>query len=219
MSVPSVKFCGLTRRADALLADSLGAEYGGVILAPGGKRSVTAAAAATLFAGLGVTRVGVFVDAGVDEIRRAAEIAGLQVLQLHGSESPAEVAALRSEGRWSVWKAVRPRTASEFCEALDRYGEELDAFLLDGWSPSAAGGTGARFPWEEIAPYRDDIPASVSLAVAGGLGVDSVARAIALLRPQIVDVSSGVESAPGVKDPAAMPAFLEAVRRAVPAFQ
>jgi phosphoribosylanthranilate isomerase len=215
MTAPSVKFCGLTRRADARLAASLGAGYGGVILAPGGKRSITPAAAAELFRELPLTRVGVFVDAGLDEVRRAAEVAGLDVLQLHGSEPPSEVAALRAEGRWKVWKAVRPRSAAELREALELYRSGADALLLDGWSACAPGGTGARFPWEEISAYRDEVPRSLAVVVAGGLTPGNVERAIALLRPDVVDVSSGVESAPGVKDPAAMPAFLEAVRRAV----
>jgi phosphoribosylanthranilate isomerase len=214
MSAPAVKFCGLTRRVDARLAASLGAAFGGVILAPGGKRSITPAAAAELFRDLPLTRVGVFVDAGLDEVRRAAEDAGLHVLQLHGSEPPAELEALRAEGRWKVWKAVRLRSAAELRDAIERYRADADALLLDGWSASAAGGTGARFPWEEISVCRDDVPDALDLVVAGGLTPANVERAIALLRPAIVDVSSGVESAPGVKDPAAMPAFLEAVQRA-----
>lgn len=214
MTAPAVKFCGLTRRPDALLADSLGAGFGGVILAPGGKRSVTPEAAAELFRGLSLARVGVFVDAGPDSVRRAADTADLQVVQLHGSEPPSDVAALRDEGRWSVWKAIRPRSAAEFRESLARYAACADALLLDGWSATAAGGTGARFPWEEIAGCRDEIPDSLPLVVAGGLAPDNVERVIALLRPSVVDVSSGVEIAPGVKDPVAMPAFLEAVHRA-----
>jgi phosphoribosylanthranilate isomerase len=214
MSAPAVKFCGLTRREDARLAASLGAVYGGVILASGGKRSVTPGAAAEIFLDLPLTRVGVFVDAGLDEVRRAADEAGLHVLQLHGSEPPALLAALQAEGRWAVWKAVRPRSAAELRESIERYRSDADALLLDGWSAAAAGGTGARFPWEEIAACRDEIPDSLALVVAGGLTPGNVERAITLLRPAVVDVSSGVESAPGVKDPAAMPAFLEAVHRA-----
>ena len=157
---PSIKFCGLTRRADARLAASLGASYGGVILAAGGKRSITPAAAADLFRDLSLTRVGVFVDAGLDEVRHAADEAGLDVLQLHGSEPPAELAALRAEGRWKVWKAVRPRSAAELRDALELYRLDADALLVDGWSASAPGGTGSRFPWEEISAHRDEIPDS-----------------------------------------------------------
>jgi phosphoribosylanthranilate isomerase len=211
-----VKFCGLTRREDALRADSLGARYGGVILAPGGKRSVSPEAAGALFAGTTLSRVGVFVDASVESVARDASLVGLDVLQLHGSETPESIDALREVGEWTIWKAIRPRSASDFLEALGRYGAVADALLLDGWSPSAAGGTGTRFPWEEVAGVLSFLPTSIGLVVAGGLGPTNVAQAISLLRPAVVDVSSGVESAPGVKDPAAMAAFIEAVRHAVP---
>lgn len=210
----AVKFCGLTRREDALRADSLGARYGGVILAPGGKRSVAPDLARALLAGTTLSRVGVFVDAGVETVLHDAEVVGLDVLQLHGGETPETIAALREAGEWTIWKAVRPRSASDFLEALDRYGGVADALLLDGWSPTAAGGTGASFPWEEIAGVLSFLPPSIGLVVAGGLGPSNVARAISLLRPAAVDVSSGVESAPGAKDPAAMAAFIEAVRHA-----
>lgn len=210
----AVKFCGLMRREDALRADSLGARYGGVILAPGGKRSVAPDLARALLAGTTLSRVGVFVDAGVETVLHDAEVVGLDVLQLHGGETPETIAALREAGEWPIWKAVRPRSASDFLEALDRYGGVADALLLDGWSPTAAGGTGASFPWEEIAGVLSFLPPSIGLVVAGGLGPSNVARAISLLRPAAVDVISGVESAPGAKDPAAMAAFIEAVRHA-----
>jgi phosphoribosylanthranilate isomerase len=208
----AVKFCGLTRREDALRADSLGARYGGVILAPGGKRSVTPDAAGALLAGTTLSRVGVFVDAPAETIARDAAVVGLDVLQLHGSETPETIDALREAGEWTIWKAIRPRSASDFLEALDRYGTVADALLLDGWSPAAAGGTGTSFPWDEVAGVLAFLPPSIGLVVAGGLDPSNVGRAISLLRPAVVDVSSGVESAPGAKDPAAMAAFIEAVR-------
>lgn len=217
MAEVRVKICGLTRREDAQLAAAAGAAHGGVILAAGGKRSVTPQHAAGLFDGLPLSRVGIFVDAPLDQIRRAADAAGLHVLQLHGSESPDLVRSLRAEGRWRVWKAVRPRSAAEMLEAVERFGSELDGLLLDGWSAAAPGGTGARFPWEEVAGHRDQLPAGVELIAAGGLHASNVARAIELLRPSVVDVSSGVESAPGVKDPHAIPAFVAAAARARPA--
>lgn len=209
---PEVKICGITSRGDAEVATRAGAEYLGAILAPGGKRTVTPAAAAACFEGLPARRVGVFVDAGADTLRRDAEAAGLHVLQLHGSEAPVLLRALRAEGRWILWKAVRPRSAEEFREAVERYGEVVDALLLDGWSPDAHGGTGARFPWEEVAQCRNLLPAGVSLVVAGGLRPDNVSRAVELLRPDVVDVSSGVEDAPGVKSHDAVRRFVAAVR-------
>jgi phosphoribosylanthranilate isomerase len=217
MSEVRVKICGLTRREDAQLADAAGAAHGGVILAPGGKRSVTPQHAAGLFQGLSLSRVGIFVDADLDHVRRAADAAGLHVLQLHGAEPLQLVRSLRAEGRWRVWKAVRPRSGAELLEAVERFGSELDGLLLDGWSAAAPGGTGARFPWEEVAAHRDQVPAAVELIAAGGLHPRNVTRAIELLRPSVVDVSSGVESAPGIKDPDAVPAFVAAAARARPA--
>jgi phosphoribosylanthranilate isomerase len=212
MSTPLIKFCGLTRRSDAELAAEAGAAYGGAILAPGGKRSITPEAAAVLFADLALTRVGVFVDASVDEMRRAAETARLDVLQLHGSESPAVAATLREEGGWTVWKAVRLRDPDELARALADYAGAVDGLHVEGWSPLAPGGTGTSFDWDALAARRELIPGSLSFVVAGGLTPDNVARAAALLRPDVLDVSSGVELSPGVKDPAAIRAFVAAVR-------
>ncbi|HET7322459.1 MAG TPA: phosphoribosylanthranilate isomerase [Longimicrobiaceae bacterium] len=210
----AVKICGLRRREDAERAAALGADYGGVVLAPGGKRSILPEDAGRVLQGLPLRRVGVFVDASADEVARAAEVVGLQVLQLHGEEPPEALRALRAEGRWEVWKAVRPRSAEELSVAVERYADVADALLLDGWSASAPGGTGSRFPWEVVAAERDSLPSGLALVAAGGLTPANVAEAIALLRPDVVDVSSGVESAPGVKDAAALSAFLSAARAA-----
>ncbi|HEV2150635.1 MAG TPA: phosphoribosylanthranilate isomerase, partial [Longimicrobiaceae bacterium] len=208
-----LKVCGITRRADAEAAAAEGAAYLGVVLAPGGKRTVGAEAAGELLAGLGVLRVGVFVDAGAEELRRAGEAAGLDVLQLHGDEPPELLRELRAEGRWRVWKALRPRAGDEFRSGVERYAADADALLLDGFSPGAHGGTGVRFPWEEVAALRGLLPDGVPLVAAGGMRAENVARAVALLRPDVVDVSSGVESAPGIKDPRALREFAAALRR------
>jgi phosphoribosylanthranilate isomerase len=214
MTAVGVKICGLTRRPDAELVAASGAHYGGVILAPGGRRSITPGAAAALFDRLPLRRVGVFVDAPPSELVAAAETAALDVLQLHGEESPEAAAALRRDGRWAVWKAIRPRSASEYLRELGRYADSVDGILLDGWSPDAPGGTGSRFPWEEVAAHLGDFPRSLHLIVAGGLTPESVAAAVELLHPAVVDVSSGVEEAPGRKSSAAVSAFLAAVRGA-----
>jgi phosphoribosylanthranilate isomerase len=212
-AAPRLKVCGITRRADAEAAAEAGAAYLGVVLAPGGKRTVAAEAAGDLLAGLGVLRVGVFVDADAEELRRAGETAGLDVLQLHGDEPPELLRELRAEGRWAVWKALRPRGGEEFRAGVERYAMDADALLLDGFSPRAHGGTGARFPWEEVAALRGTLPDGVPLVAAGGMRADNVAQAVALLRPHVVDVSSGVESAPGIKDPVAIREFAAALRR------
>ena len=99
---------------------------------------------------------------------------------------------------------------------MERYAAHADALLLDGFSAAAHGGTGARFPWEEVAALRGIVPAGVPLVAAGGMRAGNVARAVALLRPEVVDVSSGVESAPGIKDPEAIREFAAALRRPSP---
>ena len=213
MSTPRVKICGLTRRSEAEGAASSGAAYGGVILAGGWKRSVAPETAAELFDGLPLLlRVGVFVDAPIEEMRRAAETVRLDVLQLHGSESPETVAALRESGSWAIWKAIRLRDPEELARAVDEYAGVVDGLHLDGWSPDAPGGTGTSFDWDGLAARRESVPDSIDLIVAGGLNPSNVARAAALLRPTVVDVSSGVELSPGVKDPAAVAAFVVAAR-------
>ncbi len=211
-STPQIKVCGLTRRADAALAEAAGADHLGVILAPGYGRSVSAAAAAALFSETRARRIGVFVNAPLDDLIRDAEAAGLDGVQLHGDEEPAYVRALRLHGSWTVWKVIRPRGAAEFAASADRFAADADGLLLDGWSAAARGGTGTAFPWDEVAAERDRLPAGLPLAIAGGLRPDNVRRAIDLLRPDVVDVSSGVESAPGVKDADTLRAFVAAVR-------
>jgi phosphoribosylanthranilate isomerase len=133
------------------------------------------------------------------------------VVQLHGAESPEIAAALR-EGGWTVWKAIRLREPEELARAVDEYGAAVDGLLLEGWSPVAPGGTGTSFDWEALAARREEMPDSISLILAGGLNPGNVARAASLLRPAVVDVSTGVEHSPGLKDPAAVAAFVAAAR-------
>ena len=214
MKPVAVKICGLTRRPDAELAAASGARFGGVILAPGGRRSISHADAAAIFEGLPLRRVGVFVDAGRDDVLRAAELVRLDVIQLHGEEAPELAAELREDAVREVWKALRPRDAAELLAGLERYAGVIDGVLLDGWSADAPGGTGARFPWSEIAEHRHRIDPAVRFVVAGGLSPANVANAIEILRPDVVDVSSGVEESPGIKSATAVPSFLAAVQHA-----
>jgi phosphoribosylanthranilate isomerase len=205
---PLIKICGLMRRGDAIAAAEAGATYGGVILAPGRSRSMDLAGAADLFRGVSLQRVGVFVDEEPDRVRRAIERVRLDVVQLHGDESPEAAAALKNPGS-TIWKALRPRSADEFLEGVARFSGAVDGILLDGWSPDAHGGTGASFSWEEVAPQLSAVPDDVDLIVAGGLTPGNVARATRLLRPRVVDVSSGVESKVGEKDHRLIRAFVD----------
>lgn len=205
MSVPSraevrVKICGICRPEDAGLAAVAGADYIGVILAPGYARTRSTTEAAAIFrAAPGVARVGVFVDAELGQMIEAASRLELDVLQLHGDEAPELAAVVRGAGGWEVWKAVRPRDGEEFIDGVAAYAGVVDAILLDGWSGAGAGGTGTRFPWDAVAAERDRLPAGARLVVAGGLDPDNVGTAVARLRPDIVDVSSSVEESIGVK--------------------
>jgi phosphoribosylanthranilate isomerase len=212
---PAVKVCGLMRPQDALAAVEAGADYLGVILAPGGKRTVTAERANVILGSLDARRVGVFVDADEAELRAAGAAAGLHVLQLHGDEPPELADRMRAAG-YEVWKAVRVRRADDVAAAAERYAGCVDALLLDGYSAAARGGTGTVFPWEAVAAIRGDLPAGLRIVAAGGLRPDNVATAARLLRPDAVDVSSGVEREPGVKDAGAVRAFVQAVHSLSP---
>lgn len=209
---PRVKVCGLMRHVDVAAAEAEGAWYGGAILSPGHRRSVDLDAASAIFAGSRLRRVGVFVDADAATIRRAVTLVGLDVVQLHGDEPPSLAVELRKLGGVAIWKAVRLRSPAEFLDAAGRFAGAADGLLLDGWTSAAHGGAGASFDWEAVAARRDALPPDVDLVVAGGLRPENVARAVSLLRPAAVDVSSGVESEPGTKDQRLIRAFVAAAR-------
>jgi phosphoribosylanthranilate isomerase len=213
-----VKVCGLTRPEDARLAVQAGAHYLGAILSPGFGRSVDASVAAQFAKGNDATVVAVVVNAGIAEAARVARAVGAGVIQLHGSEDPGELDALRGEGEWRLWKSVAVREASDLEQALDRWVETADGLLLEGFRAGSAGGTGATFPWEALEALRSDIPEELTLVVAGGLNPENVAEAVTRLSPDVVDVSTGVEERLGVKDASKVRAFVRAARgRGVPA--
>ncbi|WP_456414290.1 phosphoribosylanthranilate isomerase [Oceanithermus profundus] len=194
------KVCGLTRAEDALAAERLGAWAVGFVFAPS-KRRVTPEQAAAIGARLGpfVARVGVFVDAPPAEVLEVARRARLSAVQLHGEEPPEWAEALRRH--LPVIKAVR--LAGPPDPALVAY--PADALLVDGPRP----GSGEAYDWGWLEPLADH----PRLIVAGGLTPERLPELFARVCPYAVDVSSGVESAPGVKDEARMRAFLQRVRR------
>jgi phosphoribosylanthranilate isomerase len=207
----AVKICGLTSVQDALVAAEAGADAVGFVFWPGSPRSVDAARAREIASALPpfVLRVGVFVDAAREEMERVAGEVGLDVLQLHGQEPPEVFATL---SRRAI-KAVRVGPGFQASEAL-RYLGRAAGLLLDtrlSGPDAPPGGTGQPFDWESVREVRERAP---WLMLAGGLTPDNVARALTAVRPDAVDVSSGVESAPGRKDPARVRAFMEAVRKA-----
>lgn len=223
----SVKFCGITRPDDAALAARLGARYVGAIFA-GGPRLVDAARARAVFDAaraeprpvdgadpLAPLAVGVFGTQAVDEIAAIADAAALDVVQLHADPDAAAVEAARRATHRTIWAVLRVRGAALPPQAAELFAV-ADAVLLDPKVDGALGGTGHTLPWgaliEALAPHRERAP----LVLAGGLTPDNVAEAAALVGPAVVDVSSGVEVAPGLKDPARMAAFVRAVAGASP---
>ena len=206
-----MKICGLTRRADALHAEEAGADYLGVVLVPNTPRARTPEEARSLFEGIRVPSVIVVADLALSELQRTAERVGAAVLQLHGDEPPEFAAELRKTGPWKIWRAIRVRGRADVLEGLSRFGGVVDGLLLDAWHPVKAGGTGTRFSWEVGAGVRDEFPPGLILVVAGGLGPDNVREAVVQLRPHVVDVSSGVEDRPGIKNRRLVEKFIHRV--------
>lgn len=210
-----IKICGLCTPSAAREARSAGADYVGVVVgAPGPRRQSLERAAEICAAAEGAMRVGVFADASFDAMVTAAARLNLDVLQLHGEEDPGLIARLREAGARAIWKAIRPRSAEAFERALERYAEHVDGVLVDGFATGSAGGAGVQFDWEAIVPLRSRIGSGTLFIVAGGLHADNVAAAIACLLPDVVDVSSGVESALCEKSPERMRAFVTHARAA-----
>jgi phosphoribosylanthranilate isomerase len=212
----AVKICGVCSAADAAMAAAAGASYIGVILLPGRPRSCSVPEASAIFGGIGgrapgVRRVGVFADASVDEIRAAVEALDLDVVQLHGEEDAAFAGAIRG---LRVWKAIRVRSAADVVRASEVYAGSVDGLLLEGWSERGAGGVGAAFDREAVSSVRDAVPGDMVLIAAGGLTPGNVGRMIELLRPDVVDVSSGVEEAMRRKSSERVRAFIAAAQEA-----
>jgi phosphoribosylanthranilate isomerase len=209
-----IKFCGLTRAADVRVAVELGASFLGAVFASG-PRAITAHQARSLFEDVNAARrVGVFGDQATDEIARVAEAASLDVVQLHADPTPEVVTAVKQATGLETWAAMRIASAANEVE-LDALISSADAILFDSRVAGTLGGTGRAFDWSLITNLLDHHRrAGARVVLAGGLTPALVPLAIAALRPDIVDVSSGVESSPGVKDHGLMRAFAAAVRQA-----
>jgi phosphoribosylanthranilate isomerase len=200
-----IKICGMTNLDDALAAVDVGADALGFVFYPESARAVSRKTAATIIARLpaSITPVGVFVDEDVTVVRENMTECGLRIAQLHGAESSDYCSKV---GR-AVIKAIRLRQASDL-DAMAEY--EVDAFLLDAFVPGVPGGTGTCLDWELVSR----IDRRHRIILAGGLTADNVGEAIGRLRPEGVDVSSGVELSPGRKDHAKITAFVTAARAA-----
>jgi phosphoribosylanthranilate isomerase len=210
--VTRIKFCGITRPEDAELAVELEAWAIGVILWPGSPRACDPAVAAGIGRALRrqIGVAGVFVNAPLDEVTRLADAIGLTHLQLHGDEGPAYCAEIARRTGAKVIKAVRVRTSAEL-RALRTF--HTDYHLLDTARAGQYGGTGETWDWSLLRGFDTGAPVLLS----GGLTPENAADAIAAAKPFGLDVSSGVESAPGIKDHERMRAFAAAVRATDPA--
>ena len=207
-----VKICGLRDVAATRAAVAAGANYIGLNFYPKSPRFVTAEEAATIAQAIpvGVAKVGLVVnpdDATLDTI--VAQVP-LDIIQLHGAETPERVAEIQARYGLPVMKALGIADAADLPK-LDAYGAVADMLLVDTKPPKDAtlpGGNGVAFDWTLIAKRRWPVP----WMLAGGLRAENVAAAIAATGAAQVDLSSAVESAPGVKDPALMQAFIAAAR-------
>ena len=212
MLAPAIKICGLTN-ARALDAAILArADYAGFVFFSPSPRNLSIADAAALSARAEgrITRVGLFVDASDAAISDAVTAARLDALQLHGSETPARAAQLKAHFGLPVWKALAIATKSDV-ERAAVYAGAADLILFDAKTPkgsSLPGGMGLSFDWSLVAGWKSPI----AWGLAGGLTPSNVDEAIRLTAAPLVDTSSGVESAPGVKDVDKIAAFCKAAR-------
>ena len=203
----------MTRDIDVGHAVSLGAEYVGVIFADSPRKVDPAQAASILTKARGKAKtVGVFGPASIETVSSVAGDISLDVVQLHGDPSPGVVERLRPFFGGEVWAVLRiaGTTLPEDATALLNV---ADAVVLDAKVAGQLGGTGTSFDWDSVAKTLDRQRVRARIVLAGGLNPENVARAVSIVAPDVVDVSSGVESAPGIKDHARMRAFSDAVRR------
>jgi phosphoribosylanthranilate isomerase len=218
MAGVKVKICGITTPDAARAVVAAGADAAGFVFHPPSPRALDIGRAAALAAALsalaparGLARVGLFVDAPDALIEAAVDACGLDIIQVQGGESPERVAALKARFGLPVWRAVGIATAADLAAAERRWAI-ADALLLDARAPQGAaspGGNGLRFDWRLLAAR----PPAMPWILAGGLDPANVAEAVRLTAAAFVDVSSGVESAPGTKDLAKIAAFTQAARR------
>lgn len=202
----AVKICGITRAEDALAAARAGAHAIGLVFYEPSPRYVQPARAAEIIRALPpfITTVGLFVDAPATTVRAVLAQAAVQTLQFHGAEPPE---FCRQFGR-PYFKTVRMKPGVDLLQYARDY-QDAKALLLDSYVEGLHGGSGAAFDWSLVPP---GLPLPVILS--GGLTVENVGDAVRRVRPSAVDVSSGVESAKGVKDAARIAAFIKGVRNA-----
>jgi phosphoribosylanthranilate isomerase len=200
-----VKVCGIKEPEDARVAAAAGADAVGLVFAESPRR-VSVEQAREIASALpdDILKVGVFVDEDLDEVLRIAREVGLDYAQLHGDESPEEVAAVR-DSRVGVIKAIRVRDEGSL-EAMEKY--DADLFMLDAYSEKARGGTGACFDWGLAKAVRG----YANILVSGGLSPENVREAIEFFEPYGVDASSSLEERPGKKNGELVRRFVSAAK-------
>lgn len=204
-----VKICGLTREEDAQRAEALGAWALGFIFYPKSKRYIEPAQAARIIAALKTPAVGVFVNQTGDVVD-IARLAGLKGIQLHGDETPEHCARVKTNFTGFVIKAFRPENEDDIAAIAD-YKGKIDYALLDAGTGGQYGGTGHTFDWNLAVKAGET---GIPLILAGGLTADNILTANAKVKPFAADLSSGVESAPGIKDKEKLEALFSAVKGA-----
>lgn len=205
-SYTRVKVCGVTRPEDARVACAAGVDAIGLVFWSGSKRYVSLEQAAEICRVLDpfTTVTALMVNASEHQVREILDAVPVNLLQWHGDETP----DFCEQWRRPYIRALAVTPSTDLRVEMARY-PSARGFLLDAVHQGQFGGTGTRFDWDQV---QGKLPGPIVLA--GGLNADNVAEGMARLRPMAVDVSSGVESAPGVKDPAKIKRFVEAVRRA-----
>ena len=201
-----IKICGITRPEDALIAANAGADAIGLVFYPKSPRAVTIVQAQAICAVLPpfVTVVALFVDAEHFEVEDVIAAVAVDLLQFHGSETPAQCEAYKKP----YIKAIRMKDDADLLDAASQY-RAARGLLVDTYHPDEAGGTGEIFDWDRV-PDGLDTP----IILAGGLEPVNVAKAIQQINPYAVDVSSGVEASKGIKDAEKIRAFVTAVNTA-----
>lgn len=204
MSV-QVKICGITNLRDARAAAAAGADFLGFVFYKKSPRCITPQKARRLIARLprGIRKVGVFVNEDKERVKAVVEACGLDLVQFHGTETPAYVNAFKG---YRVIKAVRVKGRRSL-ESLGRY--RADLFLFDTYRKGRFGGTGERFSWRLLAPLAKK---RMRFIVSGGLTPENVAGLLGVLKPFAVDVSSGVEKSHGKKDHGRVEKFIKTVK-------
>ncbi|MDR3638033.1 MAG: phosphoribosylanthranilate isomerase [Isosphaeraceae bacterium] len=208
-----IKVCGLTSVAEAVMCASAGADWIGLNFHPASPRRIDLVLAAEIIAALPPTAqaVGLFVDRPMAEIAQVTDHLGLRIVQLHGqepAEALCELAGLQVVRAFRLGSREAVHQMTHYLRRAEELGRPPDAVLVDAFAPGQAGGTGRTI----AADVLDALPPLPRLILAGGLVPENVGALIAHVRPWMVDVASGVESAPGRKDPARVAAFVRAAK-------